>query len=679
VASPGDLDARSILAQPVINKSEQKRLFISGATTFLGSHFLLWQARRSRTCAVLLEGNCKAEAEKQLQRVLAACAASYRSSFAPEEWGDLRRILLGSLSERRCGLDQKLTAELALDQPRYEFWHFPESVDPAPQSNLSFKQELAAVRNALELARSLEAKRFVYISSAYAVGRQPGLVPESLHSLPGEFNNTFEELKCRAEHEIKSYCDSHNIDWRIIRPSSVVGPLCTSTTGGSRGLLYAVTKIFFDLYAERNKDLPALQVAQPETAVNLIPVEHFIADLDYLMDSDFVGGPIYHVTSSYNQTVEALLNSIYRALHLNLSTRCVEAGDAGLQLDVLCDSQWQFYSSYFREGKEFERSLPRKDGITEQELYGYITECLLELRHETEESVFNRVRIVTRDGVALSAFESRNPNDVPVVIINALGMAVAFWLNMTRRLTQSFRVLTWESRGVPDFFATFDPDRCGIKDHVNDLLALLDSRSIRATHLLAWCNGAQVALSFASQFPERTLSLVLLNGAFNSPPNITRSVVEKNMRSIMPRIAKRRKDTELFFRIMNSGRFQKSREGSKEDVPLSSVCSNPALVHLTSAPFKTSELLYRYANVIAQSFNEPEYARAESVIAPTLVISSEDDQITHPNGSREIVNRLQSAELKLVKGDHHSFYDDRMVQDLIYEFLRQSSASLGNS
>ena len=599
-------------------EASRKSILISGAETPLGAHFAFWQSTRAQRNLILVSENTEAARPKLLERLL-ACAASYRVSTSPEELAQRFEVVSSSLETN------------ALD----ELWYFspisdPESCSPLPEGKTEDLQAL------LSFAKQHSVKQFIYVASAYAAGRS------------------------LEEQAITNYCRLHDLDYRIVRTSIVIGPSQTALPGGFRGLLYSLTKAWSELASREEGDLPELALnTRPETTVNLIPVDHVIADLDQLVASDFAGGPIYHVADSHNPTVEMLVAACRKVLGANVTVRYSDADDG-----LSC------VSGYLSE-KQFESSFPRNDGVTEQELYGYLTECARELRNESLDAVFRRLRIVSTDGVSFTAFEGGNEQGAPVVLINALGMAAVFWVNLARQLFSDFRVLTWESRWIPDFGADFDSTRCEVGHHVKDLVALLDARGIDAAHLVAWCNGAQVALNFAAHFPNRIRSLVLLNGAFNFPASVPRSVVEKNMRTIMPRIAKRKQDTELFFRIMNAGRFQSGSNGSSQpaQVPLSMVCSNPSLMHLTSAPFKNAELLHRYANIIMQTFNEPEHAWVDSVAVPTLVIANEDDQVTDPEGSREIARRIRDCELVLLPGDHHCFYDDAAVQKRIREFL----------
>jgi pimeloyl-ACP methyl ester carboxylesterase/nucleoside-diphosphate-sugar epimerase len=618
------------------DKVPSKSIFLSGASTFLGSHFLFWQTKRAQRNFVLVADPSET-ISKELCDTLVSCAASYRSAAAPEDLTRQFELVTASLPKQ--------------SDPINEFWHFPD------------EQQSEDISEVLELARKHSVGRFIYVSSAYAAGRQSGVIPEQLHSLPREFHNQFEEQQCRAEHTVTNYCREHGINYGIVRPSIVIGPAQTALCDGPRGWLYSFTKAWSDL----GKEQKSISLkAQPKTPINLIPVDHAIADLDHLIATNFAGGPIYHLTSVHNPTIETLITTSQKVLGTSVTVRYADSQATNNELPLLDGCL---------EEKQFERSLPRKDGVAEQELYGYVTECARELRNQTPEKIFNRKRLISHDGVPFTVFEGHNTEGEPVVLINALGMSAVFWVNLAKQLEPHFRVLTWESRWVPDCTTEFDSARCDINYNVKDLVTLLDSHSIPTTHVISWCNGAQVALNFAAHFPERLRSLVLLNGAFNFPASVRRSLNEKNMRTMMPRI-KRLKDAEMFLRIMNAGRFSSGESGqSQKSAPaIPVVTSNPSLLHLVSSTYKSPELLYRYANIITQSFNEPDHAWTDYVKVPTLVIGSDEDPVADAEGSREFARRLSCAELVMLRGDHHTFYEDASVQNQICEFLLRHSA-----
>src|SRR5215510_611620 len=300
----------------------RKSILISGARTSLGTHFLFWQTRRVQRNLILIPDTRIELARKELLEQLLACAASYRISVSVEELAERFELVSSAVG----------TSELN------ELWHFPEFSDPeACSPPPAVEKELEEIHALLSFTKQHSVKRFIYVSSAYAAGRQSGAIPEQLHSLRRDFHNQFEENRCLAEHAIANYCRQHDIDYRIIRPSTVVGPSQTTLPGGFRGLLYSLTKIWSELAAG---DSDSLRLnARPETTVNLIPVDHVVSDLDHLIASDFAGGPIYHVTSSHNPTVETLVAACRKVLGANVTVRYVEGEDASAELS--------FSSGYF--------------------------------------------------------------------------------------------------------------------------------------------------------------------------------------------------------------------------------------------------------------------------------------------------------------------------------------------
>jgi len=554
-----------------------------------------------------------------------------------------------------------------------EFWHFATKSNCADAETMR-KQNLHGTRCALELARIIGAKRFVFFSTAFTVGRQLGPVPEQLHSLPREFHNSYEESLCQAEHEVASFCRAQKMDYRILRPSIVIGPSLTMKTGGCRLGLYGLINELYDLHANTLNHSPS-SIRNPNSLLNLIPVDHLMADVNNLIDNNFPGGPIYHLTSTNNLTAGTVFRMLCEIMEIPHALGSPAVGAERSSFEASLDKGISFSSVSMLDGKEFERSLEREDGVTRDELYGYVVECLRELRCETEVDLLSRSWMQTSDGPLVCSYVGGSPANSAVVLINAIGMAVIFWLPLVRLLAPRFRIVTWESRWAPSPEGVFDPQRCDLDHHLRDLLSLLDSNGVDRAHIVGWCSGAQIALKFAAFFPERTRSLVLLNGAFNLPGNTSRTVFEKNLRQLMPKIARNAAYAELYSRIISESRFKLADRGvgQGKDGGQSSgwiPCRNPELRHLTNGPFKTPELLYRYANMVTRTFEESEHAWTGNIAVPVLVVSSSNDQITRPETSRDISEQIKGATHVMIEdGDHHGLHDDERVQHTVFDFL----------
>lgn len=288
---------------------------------------------------------------------------------------------------------------------------------------------------------------------------------------------------------------------------------------------------------------------------------------------------------------------------------------------------------------------------------------------------FRRSCLRSPDGITLCTYTAGNPAGPAVVFVNAIGIPAIIWLPLAKQLAAPFKLLTWDSRWVPNSHSTFDPERCAISHHVEDLVSLLDANRIDAVHIIGWCNGAQIALKFASLYPERSLSLVIANGAFNLPQSVRRTHYENTVRASMPEIASSMRSAKLFHRLitMSCPEFDGEAEpGRRAGQTISlTACVNPALRQIINAPFRTPELMYRYAHMISRSFGEPEHAWAIGITAPTMIIACSNDQIASVEAAREIAGRIRGAQLVVLEGDnHHGIFDDAGIHNIISTFLR---------
>ncbi|HKQ06380.1 MAG TPA: alpha/beta fold hydrolase [Blastocatellia bacterium] len=652
-----------------------KTLCVSGASGFLGSHFLFWRARMPGRFIALARGVSVDEAERRILERIEVCTASYRVPFEPESWRTRLSAIRGDVTRKNCGVDE-ITLAKVRDEGVDEFWHFAFgfSTDESHKDAL-YAQNVTGTRNALDFARSICAKRFIHVSTAYTAGRTHNYAHEELHPLPGEFNNFYEESQCLAEHEVATFCRTHQIDYRILRPSTVIGPSLTLMTGGCTTGLYGFVKELLDLRSSLPSSAHSFPLAgNPTTQINLIPVDHMMADVNKLIAGEFAGGPIYHLTSASNLTAEVIVKTLFKALKIEQTSAFSQTIPERTSFETTVNRRLKFYCDYLQQGKEFERSLPGDHGINRQELHDYVMEYMGESQEAAEGTVFRRTCLRSRDDIALCAFTGGNSVGPAVVLVNAIGIPAIIWLPLAKRLAAPFRFLTWESRWVPNSDSAFDPERCAIGHHVEDLVSLLDANRIEAAHIIGWCNGAQVALKFASLYPERALSLVIANGAFNLPQSVPRTHYEKTMRASMPEIASSRRSAQLFHRLITGSRTEFDGEadpgqGAGQTLSLTA-CVNPALRRIINTPFRTPELLYRYAHMISQSFGEPEHAWAIGITAPTMIIACSNDQIAAVEAAREIAGRIKGAHLVILEGgNHHGIFDDVGMHNIILNFL----------
>lgn len=128
----------------------------------------------------------------------------------------------------------------------------------------------------------------------------------------------------------------------------------------------------------------------------------------------------------------------------------------------------------------------------------------------------HRLMLTRRDGAPLAGYLSGSSGPV-IALANGLGGPVSAFRHQTSYFERSFRVLTWDYRGLYGSLGEAPPTRVDIAAHAEDLEDLLQSVTSERAVVVGWSMGVQVALELARQKPERVRQLVLISGAGGRP------------------------------------------------------------------------------------------------------------------------------------------------------------------
>lgn len=234
--------------------------------------------------------------------------------------------------------------------------------------------------------------------------------------------------------------------------------------------------------------------------------------------------------------------------------------------------------------------------------------------------------VSTPDGLSLRVRTWGDPEREVVLIVNAFGMPLELVTPLAETLSQEFRVLSWECRGlpgpVPGGSAGF-----GTSAHVDDLECVLDHFSIPAARwVVGWCTGARIGLHFADKFGGRVGCLALISGAY-SFSDLTPAPFQKQMDQLLAGVLKRPDLAEL---LCESQTLWGTRSTSTEE-------KGPALA---SYPFASGENLIRYARLCSQSDASD---LALTVPHETLIVTGEDDPICPAESSQRLASTLPRA------------------------------------
>ncbi|MFJ7936600.1 SDR family oxidoreductase [Sporosarcina sp. NPDC096371] len=225
-------------------------------------------------------------------------------------------ILHGDITQPFCGLTKETIQELT--EKVDLFYHIAALV----KFDEELREELFAVNyggteHALELASTLQVKQFIYVSTAYTVGKRTHGV-EALYPIDADIHNPYEESKVKSEHLVLSYADQMAVS--IFRPSIIVGD---SETGeaDSEFTLYGFMRAL-DVFKRRvlrktdNVETIYHVIGSKDSTSNLVPV-NYVADILALAAKKAEAGMIYNITNPSPATNYDLLTMIKNALDFN--------------------------------------------------------------------------------------------------------------------------------------------------------------------------------------------------------------------------------------------------------------------------------------------------------------------------------------------------------------------------
>jgi pimeloyl-ACP methyl ester carboxylesterase len=122
----------------------------------------------------------------------------------------------------------------------------------------------------------------------------------------------------------------------------------------------------------------------------------------------------------------------------------------------------------------------------------------------------------------------------PVLLANGLGGSWKAWSHQIAYLSDRYRFISWDYRGLYRSGKPPDPDALHVDDHTRDAIAILDAEGVSRTAILGWSMGVQVALEMFRRVPDRVAALVLINGVAGMPWETVMNV--KAMARVLPPI-----------------------------------------------------------------------------------------------------------------------------------------------
>jgi pimeloyl-ACP methyl ester carboxylesterase len=123
----------------------------------------------------------------------------------------------------------------------------------------------------------------------------------------------------------------------------------------------------------------------------------------------------------------------------------------------------------------------------------------------------------------------------PILAVPAIGASFKIWDKALQDIARERKIYTWDLRGLHE---SGDPatDRLDAGAQAEDAVAVIDDlHGSEPLHVVAWSNGARIALELAFRYPEQVSSLTLVCGGYGQP--LLRLLRHLEPSALMPWIA----------------------------------------------------------------------------------------------------------------------------------------------
>jgi 3-oxoadipate enol-lactonase len=238
----------------------------------------------------------------------------------------------------------------------------------------------------------------------------------------------------------------------------------------------------------------------------------------------------------------------------------------------------------------------------------------------------------------------------PVLLIMGLGYPSSLWHRTRPVLSQHFRTVAFDNRGVGE--SDVPPGPYSIAAMASDAAAVLDAAGISSAHVFGVSMGGMIAQEFALQYPARTRSLIL---GCTSPGGPSAVRAERKVSDILrARGMTQEEAREAMLPYIYDASTPRGR--IEEDLSLRRRC----------LPSLEGYMAQLQAILAWES-----YSRIAEIAAPTLVIHGKSDALVPPGNGKLLVARIPRAKLVLLEHASHLFLTDQteVAHKEILEFL----------
>jgi len=293
------------------------RIFLTGATGFLGTVLLRELISNGHTVTALSRANKTLSAADRLKHAL----ADYDPDF---QWnrcfGNSLFVVEGDTSRAMFGLDEKTFLGHATSSDML----LHNAACTALEADWKIYQEvnIGGTLEAIEFAAQTRRKEMAHVSSAYVAGERTGLIHETEADLNGGFRNNYEKSKAVSEQEVRRAASAGRIRSMFLRPSIIVGDSRTGWMCPNHHFFDFISRLLFIRGLIRNRmnsangaeDSRFRVPGEPAATKNFVPVDSVAKLISILITKETAWGKTFHLTNPVPVKLKSLEFYVQTAL-----------------------------------------------------------------------------------------------------------------------------------------------------------------------------------------------------------------------------------------------------------------------------------------------------------------------------------------------------------------------------
>ena len=267
--------------------------FVTGATGFIGRNLVEQLLERDGTIYVLVREGSRGRLEELRNR-----------------WGaDEDRIVpvVGDLSQEHLGCGDQISE---LKGKVDHFFHLAAIYDMTADAESQRVANVEGTREAVKLAKELDAKHFHMVSSIAAAGLYKGTFTEDMFDEAEKVDNhPYFQTKHESEAVVR---EESEVPWRVYRPGIVVGHSETGEMDKIDGPYY-----FFKLLQRARNAVPQWfpGVGIEGRKINIVPVDFVAKAMDHIAHIEGLDGQAFHLTDPNPLSAGQVINTFAKAAH----------------------------------------------------------------------------------------------------------------------------------------------------------------------------------------------------------------------------------------------------------------------------------------------------------------------------------------------------------------------------